>query len=68
MALQLTNILRDVREDARTGRDLSAQEDLERFGVGPEDLTADRPERPPAGLLAFEGRRAYDYLRRGRPR
>ena len=33
IALQLTNIIRDVREDARNGRIYLPEEDLERFGV-----------------------------------
>src|SRR5215213_3696202 len=42
VALQLTNIVRDVREDARQGRIYLPREDLERFGVVPEELSADR--------------------------
>src|SRR4051812_26269549 len=37
IALQLTNILRDVREDARSGRIYLPREDLDRFGVDPEE-------------------------------
>ena len=40
IALQLTNILRDVQADARAGRVYVPQEDLKRFGV-----TAERPRR-----------------------
>ena len=43
IALQLTNIIRDVREDARNGRIYLPTEDLERFGVAPEELTAGGP-------------------------
>src|SRR4029077_17010748 len=42
IALQLTNILRDVEPDARAGRIYVPQEDLRRFGVTAEDLTAGR--------------------------
>ena len=35
IAFQLTNILRDVREDAEMGRVYLPEEDLERFGVDP---------------------------------
>lgn len=45
VALQLTNILRDVREDHELGRIYLPQDDLERFGV---DLRSDGPE--PAAL------------------
>src|SRR5262249_3740438 len=44
IALQLTNILRDVREDALSGRIYLPRDDLTRFGVAPEDLSsAGRP-------------------------
>ena len=62
IALQLTNILRDVKEDARNGRVYLPQEDLDRFGVSTEDLTADEPSPALRELLAFEGRRAYEYF------
>ena len=68
IALQLTNILRDVRDDARNGRIYLPREDLARFGVEPEDLAADgRPSDRVRELLAFEGRRAYDYYEEARP-
>lgn len=38
VALQLTNILRDVGEDARRGRVYLPQEDLERFGLSDGDI------------------------------
>src|SRR3954469_3004516 len=40
IALQLTNIIRDVAEDARRGRVYLPQEDLRAFGVGEEELLA----------------------------
>jgi phytoene synthase len=61
IALQLTNILRDVREDAQLGRVYLPMEDLERFGVSPEELKAPAPSDRLRALLAFEGRRAYDF-------
>src|SRR4029450_5802457 len=42
VALQLTNIMRDVQPDALAGRIYLPQEDLERFGVTGEDLAAGR--------------------------
>ncbi|HEV3163219.1 MAG TPA: phytoene/squalene synthase family protein [Isosphaeraceae bacterium] len=67
IALQLTNILRDVREDAQAGRIYLPQEDLERFGVSADDLAAPRPNDRVRELFAFEGRRAYDYYRLAGP-
>jgi 15-cis-phytoene synthase len=64
IALQLTNIIRDVREDAERGRIYLPQDDLGRFGVAPEELIADRPSDGLRALLAFEARRAYDYYDR----
>ncbi len=61
VALQLTNILRDVREDAEAGRVYLPREDLERFGVGLEELTSARPSAAMRDLLRFEGARAYAY-------
>jgi 15-cis-phytoene synthase len=62
LALQLTNILRDVRDDARAGRIYLPRDDLARFGVRPEELAADgRPSDRVRELLAFEGRRAYEF-------
>lgn len=38
IAVQLTNVLRDVGEDAAAGRIYLAREDLDRLGVAPRDL------------------------------
>jgi phytoene synthase len=67
VALQLTNILRDVREDAQGGRIYLPQEDLERFGVEPADLVADRPSDRLRDLLAFEAERGYQYYDKAGP-
>lgn len=62
LALQLTNILRDVRDDARAGRIYLPREDLARFGVEPDELARDgRPGDHVRELLAFEARRAYAF-------
>jgi len=64
LALQLTNILRDVAPDAARDRLYLPLEDLARFGVGEEALVAaarDARAPRPAGLerlLAFEADRA----------
>eukprot|EP00929_Paragymnodinium_shiwhaense_P012936 TRINITY_DN120809_c0_g1_i1.p1 TRINITY_DN120809_c0_g1~~TRINITY_DN120809_c0_g1_i1.p1 ORF type:complete len:1226 (-),score=316.77 TRINITY_DN120809_c0_g1_i1:165-3773(-) len=49
VALQLTNILRDVGEDARRGRIYVPLEDLERFGISEEEVmeAAHAPDSPP---------------------
>jgi phytoene synthase len=59
LALQLTNILRDVREDAANGRTYLPAQDLAKFGCA-AGFHSDTP--PPgsdfAGLVEFEVRRA----------
>lgn len=67
IALQLTNILRDLREDAQAGRIYLPREDLDRFGVADQDLLAERPSPAVRALLEFEGRRAYDYYGKAAP-
>lgn len=61
VAMQLTNILRDVGEDAERGRCYLPDEDLATFGLSAEDVLAGRvtarDERWRA-LMAFEARRA----------
>jgi phytoene synthase len=66
-ALQLTNIIRDVKEDALNHRVYLPQADLARFGVSVDDLTVPHASEPLRRLLAFEGRRAYDYYDQARP-
>jgi 15-cis-phytoene synthase len=67
VALQLTNILRDVREDAQAGRIYLPQEDLNRYGVTPESLATAKISPSVRSLLQFEGDRAYEYYREASP-
>ncbi len=67
IALQLTNIIRDVREDALQGRVYLPQDDLRRFGIDPAELTAPRPTGRVRALLEYQGARAYEYYRRAEP-
>ncbi|MDX2152404.1 MAG: presqualene diphosphate synthase HpnD [Bryobacteraceae bacterium] len=62
VAFQLTNILRDVREDAERGRIYLPAEDLGRFGVADNDIREGRDGEPLRRLLAFEGARARAYF------
>lgn len=61
MAFQLTNILRDVREDAMLGRIYLPLDELERFGVTPEDITRFRTTDKMRGLFKFQAERAHQY-------
>ncbi|MGH9594818.1 MAG: presqualene diphosphate synthase HpnD [Bryobacteraceae bacterium] len=61
VAFQLTNIIRDVREDAEHGRVYLPEEDLKRFGVLPAELGAPDASPQLRALLAFEAGRAREY-------
>jgi phytoene synthase len=67
VAFQLTNILRDVREDAGRGRVYLPAEDLERFGVNPTELTGAALSPALRSLLAFEAERARAYYQEAQP-
>ena len=64
VALQLTNIIRDVGVDAERGRIYLPQDDLARFGCSEADVLGRRPTPALRSLLAFEADRAHDYYRR----
>jgi phytoene synthase len=70
IAFQLTNILRDVREDAERRRIYLPGEDMRRFGVSAEQLSvAHKGRELPGGLrglLAFEAQRAEQYYEAGK--
>jgi 15-cis-phytoene synthase len=61
IAMQLTNILRDVREDAAMGRIYLPQEDLRRFNVSEEQIFAGRIDANFIALINFEIERARHY-------
>jgi len=67
IAFQLTNILRDVREDAGLGRVYLPEEDLQRFGVSVEDLRQGRKTEEFARMMDFEAARARRYYDESRP-
>ncbi len=61
IAFQLTNILRDVREDASMGRIYIPEEDLERFEYTAEDLRSGVVDSRFIRLMTFEANRAQQY-------
>jgi phytoene synthase len=67
VAFQLTNILRDIREDAALGRVYLPAEDLARFGVSPADLSSGRRTERFGALMEFETERARSYYRESAP-
>jgi phytoene synthase len=63
LALQLTNILRDLSEDAERDRVYLPEEDLARFGVPAEDVLRGVYNRHFVALMEFESDRARRYYR-----
>jgi phytoene synthase len=66
-AMQLTNILRDVGEDARLGRIYLPAEDLLRFAYGEDDLFASVVDERFVALMRFEIERARELYREAEP-
>jgi phytoene synthase len=61
LAFQLTNIIRDVGEDARRGRVYLPQDELARFGVTEADILGSRETDAFRALMAFQAERARGY-------
>ncbi len=66
VAFQLTNILRDLREDLAQQRVYLPQEDLHRFACNAADLNREQPDQRVLSLLAYEIERAESYYRQSR--
>ncbi len=62
IALQLTNILRDVKDDARRGRIYLPQEDMKRFAVSEEDILKNNYTQNFVDLMRYECNRAREYF------
>jgi phytoene synthase len=60
-AFQLTNIIRDVGEDARKNRIYLPMEDLQAYGVTAADILQARPAERFTELMTFQARRAESY-------
>ena len=65
IALQLINILRDVREDWELDRVYLPQDELARFGVAEDDIAAGALTDEWRALAAFQAQRARAYLAEG---
>ena len=65
LAFQLTNIIRDVKEDAGMGRIYLPEEDLARFGISPDQLALEKLNGGEAvqlkPVLEFQAERARRY-------
>lgn len=67
IAFQLTNILRDVKEDAGLGRVYLPREDLKRFEVAEQDVLDGKLDDRMRRLLRFQGERAGEFYRKSEP-
>ena len=66
VALQLTNILRDLRIDGGRGRIYLPLDELRRFGYGEDDLLHGRYTAAYLSLMRFQADRAQAYYRAAR--
>jgi squalene synthase HpnC len=65
IAFQLTNILRDLKQDAEQGRIYLPAEDFQRFDYSPDELRRGVRDERFAALMRFEIARAEEHYRRG---
>ena len=67
IAMQLTNILRDIKEDKDMGRIYLPQKDLVRFGVSEQDIIEERISPQLKELMKFQVERADRYYAEAMP-
>ena len=65
LAFQLTNIIRDVKEDAGLGRVYLPEEDLQQFGISASELSGTPDPVRTKPLLEMEAQRAFENYRAG---
>lgn len=65
-ALQLTNFWQDISIDLDKGRIYLPLEDMERFGIGEDDLRAQRCDQRFQELMKFEVNRTREFFQKGR--
>jgi phytoene synthase len=66
IALQLTNILRDIKQDAKRGRIYLPLEDLRRFGYSEQDVVNSVYNENFRALMEFECERVHQYYRKAK--
>lgn len=64
MAFQLTNILRDIKEDAERDRIYLPAEELEKFGVSEQDILQQNCTDNMRQLLDYQANRATEYYQK----
>lgn len=67
IAFQLTNILRDIKEDLQRGRLYLPAEDLSRFQYTTDDLENETRDSRFSALMKFEADRAREYYEKAAP-
>jgi len=65
LAFQLTNVLRDIREDAERGRVYLPSDELARFGLAPADILSGANEPDWREFLQFQIARAESFFECG---
>ncbi len=65
IAMQLTNILRDIKEDAAMGRIYLPQEDLRKFDVSEQQIFAGGTDENFVEMMKFQITRARDFYQTG---
>lgn len=65
LAMQLTNIIRDVREDFEMGRVYLPQDEMARFGYSEDDLKNGVRNQAFQDLMKFQADRAREYFEKG---
>lgn len=66
IALQIVNIMRDVREDAERGRVYFPADELAEYGLTADDILACEYDERFAAMMHMQGQRARRHFRRGR--
>jgi phytoene synthase len=61
VAMQLTNILRDIKEDKIMGRIYLPMEELRRFGISEEDIFNEKMSPAMKRFMTFQLQRAHHY-------
>lgn len=65
LAMQLTNIMRDVQEDLKRDRIYIPQQEMEQYGYTEEDLRLGILNDPQRRLMGFQAQRAREYFQSG---
>ncbi len=64
LAFQLTNIVRDVREDAMLGRIYLPADELAKFSVSEQDILSGQQTEAVTQLIQFQAQRAHEYYQK----